>query len=255
VDRRRRLLGSLGLLTLGLALAVALLPPIPQDPLYHRFADGRPLLGIPNFLNVVSNLPLFVVGLLGLLRLGLHRREVYADRRESRAYVVFFLGTALVACGSAWYHLAPDNDRLFWDRLPMAVAFMAFTAAMLAERVSVGFGSRALFPLLTAGVASVIWWRLTEQAGVGDLRPYGFIHFYPAILIPLLQLLPARYTRGGEVWGVLFFFGLAVACELLDWPIFALGGLASGHTLKHLFAAVAAWWILRMLATRHYREG
>lgn len=256
MDRRRRLLGSLGLLTLGLALAVALLPPIPQDPSYHRFADGRPLSGIPNFLNVVSNLPLFVVGLLGLLRLGLHQREDFADRRECRAYVVFFLGTVLIACGSAWYHLAPDNDRLFWDRLPMAAAFMAFTAAILAERVSVGFGSRSLFPLLTAGVASVIWWRLTEQAGAGDLRPYGFVHFYPVILIPLLLLfLPARYTRGGEVWGVLFFLALAVACELLDWPIFSLGGLMGGHTLKHLFAAVAAWWVLRMLATRHYREG
>ena len=253
---RRRLLRSLGLITLGLALAVALLPPIPQDPSYHHFADGRTLFGIPNFLNVVSNLPLFVVGLLGLLHLGLHRSEVFADRREIRAYAVFFLGTALIGCGSAWYHLAPDNDRLFWDRLPMAVAFMAFTAAMLAERVSVAFGSHALFPLLTAGVASVIWWRLTEQVGAGDLRPYGFVHFYPAILIPLLLcFLPARYTRGGEVWGVLFFFGLAVACELLDRRIFALGGLVGGHTLKHLFAAVAVWWVLRMLATRHYRGG
>ncbi|HEY7746520.1 MAG TPA: ceramidase domain-containing protein, partial [Desulfuromonadales bacterium] len=164
MERRRRLLGSLGLLTLGLAVAVALLPPIPQDPLYHRFADSRPLLGIPNFLNVVSNLPLFVVGLLGLLHLVLHRREDFADQRESRAYMIFFFGTVLIACGSAWYHLAPDNDRLFWDRLPMAVAFMAFTAAMLAERVSATFGSRALLPLLTAGAASVTWWRLGVPA-------------------------------------------------------------------------------------------
>ena len=253
---RRRLLRSLGLITLGFALAVVLLPPIPQDPSYHRFADGRPLFGIPNFLNVVSNLPLFVVGLLGLLHLWLHRSEVFADRREIRAYAVFFIGTALIGCGSAWYHLAPDNDRLFWDRLPMAVAFMAFTAAMLAERVSVAFGSRALLPLLIAGVASVIWWRLTEQAGAGDLRPYGFVHFFPAILIPLLLLfLPARYTRGDEVWGVLFFFGLAVVCELLDRPILALGGLVGGHTLKHLLSAVAVWWVLRMLATRHFRGG
>ncbi|HXV20463.1 MAG TPA: hypothetical protein VD811_05665, partial [Desulfuromonadales bacterium] len=92
---RRRLLRSLGLLTLGLAFAVALLPPIPQYLSYHRFADGRPLFGIPNFLNVVSNLPLFVVGLLGLLHLWLHRRELFADRRESRAFAVFFLGIAL----------------------------------------------------------------------------------------------------------------------------------------------------------------
>lgn len=256
MDRRRRLLGSLGLLTLGLALAVALLPPLPQDPAYHRFADGRPLLGIPNGLNVVSNLPLFVIGLLGLLFLGRRRRQVLADRREVRAYALFFLGALLIACGSAWYHLAPDSERLFWDRLPMAVTFMAFTSAMLAERVSVTCGRRALFPLLATGVGSVVWWRLSEQAGAGDLRPYGFVHFYPAVLIPLLLLLfPARYTRGGEIWGVLFFFALAVACEFLDRPLLAFGGLVSGHTLKHLFAAVAVWWVLRMLATRHYRGG
>lgn len=256
MDSRRRVLGSLVLLTLGLALAVTLLPPIPQDPSYHRFADDRHLFGIPNFLNVISNLPMFLIGLSGLYYLKMHRHGAFADRRETLAYVVFFLGTALVGVGSAWYHLAPDNARLFWDRLPMAVMFMAFTSAMLAERVSVGFGSRALFPLLAVGIASVEWWRLTEQAGAGDLRPYGFIHFYPAVLIPLLLLLsPSRYSRGAEVWGVLFFFALTVVFEFLDRPVFALGGLVSGHTLKHLFAAVAAWWILRMLASRRYHGG
>lgn len=256
MDHRRRLLGSLGLLTLGLALAVSLLPAIPQDPDYHRFADARALFGIPNFLNVVSNLPMLIVGLCGLLYLGMHHRGAFADRQEWPAYAVFFLGTALVGCGSAWYHLAPDNERLFWDRLPMAVTFMAFTSVVLAERVSVVCGGRSLFPLLALGVASVVWWRLTEQTGAGDLRPYGFVHFYPAVLIPLLLLLfPPRYSRGGDVWGALFFFALTVLGELLDRPILALGGLVSGHTLKHFFAAIAVWWILRMLATRHYRGG
>lgn len=254
--RRPRLLGSLGLITLGAALAVFLLSPIPQDPAYHRFADARTFWGIANFLNVVSNLPMVVLGLTGLRWLQRHRAEAFADRRESPAYAVFFAGAALVGVGSAWYHLAPDNPRLFWDRLPMAATFMAFTSAMLAERLDVAIGRRLLTPLLALGVASVVWWRLTEQAGAGDLRPYGFIHFYPAVLIPLLLLLsPSRYTRGGEVWGVLFFFALTVVSELLDQTIFALGGLVSGHTLKHLFAAVAIGWVLRMLATRHYREG
>jgi hypothetical protein len=256
MDSRRRLLGSLVLLTLGLALAIALLPPISQDPSYHRFADGRHLFGIPSFLNVISNLPILLIGLSGLYFLGRHRHKGFADLRESLAYMIFFLGTALVGVGSAWYHLSPDNARLFWDRLPMAVMFMAFTSAMLAERVSVDLGCRALFPLLALGIASVVWWRLTEQAGTGDLRPYGFIHFYPAVLIPLLLLLfPARYSRGAEVWGVLFFFALTVVFEFLDRPVFALGGLVSGHTLKHLFAAVAAWWILRMLASRRFHGG
>lgn len=253
--RRPRLLGSLGLITFGAALVVFLLPPIPQDPAYHRFADARFFWGIPNVLNVVSNLPMVVLGLAGLCWLRRHRAAAFADPRETAAYAVFFSGAALVGVGSAWYHLAPDNARLFWDRLPMAVTFMAFTSAMLAERLDVPLGRRLLVPLLALGVASVVWWRLTEQAGAGDLRPYAFIHFYPAILIPaLLVLFPARYSRGGDVWGVLFFFALTVVSEFLDHAIFALGGLVSGHTLKHLFAAVAIGWVLRMLATRHYRE-
>jgi len=256
MDRRHRLLWSLCLITLGFALAVALLPAIPQNPDYHFFADGRPLFGLPNFLNVISNLPMVLIGFFGLYYLRLHRHRAFVDRRESWAYTVFFLGTALVGVGSAWYHLAPDNARLFWDRLPMAVTFMAFTSTQLAERVSVAFGRRALIPLVATGIASVIWWRLTEQAGAGDLRFYGFVHFYPAVLIPLLLwFFPARYTRGGEVCGALFFFALTVVSEYFDRAIFALGGLVSGHTLKHLFAAVAVWWVLRMLATRHYREG
>jgi hypothetical protein len=256
MDRRGRLLWSLGLLTLGVALGVCLLPAIPQDPAYHRFVDGRSVFGIPNVLNVVSNLPMVVIGLLGLCCLGRRRCAVFADRGERLAYAVFFLGTSLIGCGSAWYHLAPDNERLFWDRLPMAVTFMAFSSAMLAERVSVACGRHLLFPLLALGIASVVWWRLSEQAGSGDLRLYGFVHFYPAVLIPLLLwLFPARYSRGGEVWGALFFFILAIVCELLDRAIFAFGAVVSGHTLKHFFAAVAVWWVLRMLTQRRLADG
>jgi hypothetical protein len=49
---------------------VALLPlsPLLQDQSYHQFADQRELFGIPNFWNVVSNLPFIVVGTAGLLR-------------------------------------------------------------------------------------------------------------------------------------------------------------------------------------------
>jgi hypothetical protein len=252
VDHRHRLYALLVLISLGFIVLVALLPPVSQDPSYHRFADGRHFFGIANFLNVISNLPMFFIGLAGLYASGMHRHGAFADRRERLAYGAFSLGAVLVGAGSAWYHLEPDNVRLFWDRLPMAVMFMAFTSAMLSERVSVAFGSRALLPLLATGIASVVWWHLTEQAGVGDLRPYGFVHFYPAILVPLLLLLfPPRYTRETEVWGVLFLFVLTVVCEHFDRELFALlGRLVSGHMLKHLLAGVAVGLVLHMLVTR-----
>jgi hypothetical protein len=57
-------------LTVGLAAVAAgvlfLLPPIPQDLRYHEFADHRTVWGIPNFWNVVSNLPFLLVALWGL---------------------------------------------------------------------------------------------------------------------------------------------------------------------------------------------
>ncbi len=241
------------LLTAGGLLAVAQLPPVPQDPAYHRFADARSFAGVPNFLNVVSNLPLAVAGGLGLRFLRRRGDEALAERREVAIYALFFAGALLTAAGSAWYHLAPDNARLCWDRLPMAITFMAFTAAVLAERVGVLVGFAALFPMLAGGIGSVLYWYFTERSGAGDLRPYGFVHFYPPLLMVLLmRLFPSRYSRGGDLWGVLLFFALAVGCELLDRQVFALGGLLSGHTLKHLLAAAAVWWVLRMLDRRRY---
>lgn len=250
--RRRRLLG-LGGASLAALLAVALLPPLPQDPAYHRFADGRSLLGIPNALNVLSNIPLVVAGAAGAGHLRRRGGSILADRREVTLYAAFFAAALLTGLGSAWYHLAPDDGRLFWDRLPLAATCAAFTAAMLAERVGVRIGSAALLPLLAAGIGSVLYWRLGALAGSGDLRPYGFIHFFPLLLIPLLLLLyPPRYSREGGLWGALGLFALTLPSELLDRQLFALGQIVSGHTLKHLIAAAAVAWVLRTLAGRRF---
>src|SRR5215472_12695351 len=46
-------------------LAMLFVPPIHQDPAYHHFADQRTLFGIPNFFNVVSNLPFLFVAIWG----------------------------------------------------------------------------------------------------------------------------------------------------------------------------------------------
>ena len=49
----------------------------------------------------------------------------------------------------------------------------------------------------------------------------------------------------------LAFYGLAKLLETFDRQIFALdGGLVSGHTLKHLAAAMAGVWLVRMVWKR-----
>jgi hypothetical protein len=247
------------LLVTGLALAILvvalILPRIPQDPEYHNFADRRFFLGIPNFSDVVSNLPLFLVGALGLGFLWRQRRmdagERFIEKSELLPYAVFFAGILFTSLTSAFYHLAPDNGRLAWDRLPMTLVFVSFFAAVIAERINLKAGLALLLPLSILGPNSVIYWNLSEMRGVGDLRLYLLLQFGPMLIVPLIILLfPARYTRTPDLWGVLGFYAVAKVFEVLDGPIFSLGHLVSGHTLKHGAAALAVYWMLRMLHLR-----
>jgi len=94
-----------------IALAVVALllhGPIPQTPGYHHFADDRTLFGVPNGANVLSNLAFLAVASWGLAR--------------TSRYRLFLVGVGLTCVGSAYYHLAPDNARLVFDRLPIALA-------------------------------------------------------------------------------------------------------------------------------------
>lgn len=242
-------LGALVGLALMAAVVAAWIPPVAQDPAYHRMADGRMLLGIPNALNVLSNLPFVLVGALGCWGLR-GRRVAFRDPRERRPYRVFFAGLLLTGLGSAYYHLAPDNARLAWDRLPLAVALMALFAAIIGERLSVRAGL-LLLPLLVALGAGSVWiWYRGELLGGGDLRLYGMVQFYPLLAVPILSLLPPRYSGGGWLLGAILLYALAKAFEALDAPIFGLGRALSGHTLKHLFAALSGYAVWRMLQTR-----
>jgi hypothetical protein len=245
---------ALGLVALGLVFC---LPPIPQDPNYHAFADDRTMLGVPNFLNVASNLPFVVVGGLALwllLRYDAVRPDGPVLKPAQRLpLLVLFAGVLLTGFGSAYYHLAPDNDRLVWDRLPMTVAFMGFFAGMIGERIDVRAGAWLLGPLVWLGFASVFNWHLGEQRGAGDLRLYYFVQGYPMVAIPLLiYQFPARYTRTGDVFVALGWYVLAKVLErgVMDHGLLGAGQMVSGHTLKHLAAALGAFWLFLMVRYR-----
>ena len=249
----------IGLLVVLAVVSISVLcfmPRIPQPLTYHNFADQRTLLGIPHALNVVSNLPFLLVGVAGLGFIRSQSRypvgRHFLSAAERWPWFIFFLGTTLTGVGSAWYHLAPDNARLVWDRLPMTLGFMSLFAVMIAERIHLRLGLGLLGPLVAAGLGSVLYWHWTELAGAGDLRPYAAVQFFPFLAIPLmLLLLPARYTGTADIWIALLWYGLGKLFEALDGQIYELTHhVISGHSLKHLATAAAAWWFLRMLRRR-----
>ena len=231
-------------IALAMTLAIAAQPAIHQPLAYHRFADARTLLGVPNFWNVASNLPFVLVGFAGLHWARAHMESVALELRP--AWLLLFFGVALVGLGSGWYHLAPHNDSLVWDRLPMTLAFMAFFAIILGEHIELRLARIALWPLVFAGVASVLYWRASD-----DLRPYALVQFLPVLLIPLLLLLyPKRGS--GAVWVALGCYVLAKLLEAFDPQVYAaLGQTISGHSLKHMAAAGGMWALLAGLKSAH----
>jgi hypothetical protein len=245
---RRLVIAGLALLV---GAALYCLPTLSQDNAYHHFADQRTFFGIPHFANVVSNLPFVLVGALGIVvSLRGPVGETFAIDSEREPYLLLFLAIGLSGFGSMYYHLDPTNERLVWDRLPMAVAFMALFCTQLNERVSPYAGTYQLLLFVALGAASVIYWHRHD-----DLRPYYFVQFFPMLAMPVMLLFfPTCYTAATDLWAALMCYVLAKLTEHpLDGPIYALGGFVSGHTLKHLLAALGAWWLVRILRRRRVR--
>ncbi len=244
---------GLWLLVAMLAFVAWLLPRIPQPLAYHQFADQRTCFGVLHCFDVSSNGLIVLAGLAGLGFLAsAAERRAFLDQREALPYALFFFAAMLAGLSSAYYHLAPDNGRLLWDRAAIALALMAWFSAILCERVSIGFGLRLLPWLVAAGLGSAFYWGWSETHGMGDLRAYGLMQLYPMLLIPLLLwLYPPRYSGDRDVLAVIGLYLLALLCDFSDRPIATLtGDLMSGHTLKHLLAAGAVFWVAIRLKRR-----
>lgn len=228
-----RVLAGIGLIA---ALALACVPPIPQNQQYHLFADSLCRFGIVNGANVFSNIFFTFAGLAGLLRIG--RSAGFAGKFM---WVSFYCAVTLVGFGSAYYHWQPSNDTLVWDRLPMTLAFSSLTAALIAERISIKAGKLLFTPLMLISALSVVYWWATEKAGAGDLRPYILVQYLPMVLLPAVIIL---YRKGpswdGPYWALCGGYAVAKVLEWQDASIFFwTGQLVSGHTLKHIVAASA----------------
>jgi len=231
-------------------IAVFSMDPIAQDPAYHHFADRRGTLNIPNIYNILSSLPFVIIGIMGMRLVALGRASGGLVELQA-VYMTFFAGVFLTGFGSVYYHYHPDNQTLLWDRLPMTIAFMAFFSAIAGETISSQMALKLFIPLLVSGIASVVYWHVSELNGHGDLRAYVLVQFLPILLIPLiLWLFNSRLNGIKFIWGVIVAYAVSKLMEFFDARIYSALGVISGHSLKHLIAAFAAFIFYRALRNR-----
>ncbi len=232
------------------AVAMWAYGPIPQPASSHDFADKRPWAGIPNAGDVLSNAGFAIAGLWGLA-LAIARRAHPTLARSWPAYAILSVSLFLTAIGSGYYHLAPDNARLVWDRLPIAAAAGALIAAVHSDTHPRNAPWPSTIALLAAGVASVIWWDFTEARGAGDLRPYLFLQVAAIILVPAwLATWPASRGDRRAFALAIALYVLAKIAEVADRPVYQALGFMSGHSLKHWLAVAASFAIVGRIAWR-----
>ncbi|KAJ7946618.1 Alkaline phytoceramidase (APHC) [Quillaja saponaria] len=218
----KRTIYAWGVAVLCFVVLMIVTPAIPQCQEYHDFADQREFFGIPNTLNVVSNFPFLVIGLIGL-----------------------------VLCYLGYFRLSLRGETLgldvFFHWLPMTIAFTSIVAIFIIERIDDHKGRISIIPLLMVGIVSIIYWRFFD-----DLRPYALVQFVPCIAIPLMAiLLPPMYTHSTYWLWAAGFYLLAKVEEASDKVIYQwTNHIVSGHTLKHLCAAMVPVFLTLMLAKR-----
>jgi hypothetical protein len=224
--------------------------PVTQLPHYHEFADQTMWLGISHAGDVLSNLPFAIIAVWGMIRLWPLRFHpaLYAGRY---GYTLFLVSLLLTAIGSSYYHLAPDDARLVWDRLPIALLCAGLLAAGRSDNLPRENGKVCAFLFAVLAIISVDWWRITGEHGVGDLRPYLLLQLLPLLLIPMWQAIYRAPQQDRIAFGAAgVCYVIAKLAEINDHAINATLGFISGHSLKHLLAALAAGIIVRNLIQR-----
>jgi hypothetical protein len=243
------------IVTIGMIVILALHGRIAQPAHYHDFADRSAAFGIPHAADVFSNAGFALVAIWGWLTLR-PRRASDQLRAGWPGYRLFLIGLFLTAFGSAFYHLAPDNISLVWDRLPIALVCAGLLAGV---RGDIKGGSNTgidVIVLALCAVASVAWWAITDRNGAGDLRPYLLLQALTLVLIPLWQAI-YRCPRTDRIAfaAAMALYILAKVAELLDHEIATALGFVTGHTLKHLIATAATAAVVWGLTRRFSHDG
>jgi hypothetical protein len=129
--------------------------------------------------------------------------------------------------------------------------FTSLLSIVISERISQRAGVMLLPVLAGLGIFSVYHWHQTELIGAGDLRLYLLVQFFPGLLILyMIFFLRPRYSRANRFGWVLAIYALSKLAEFFDREIFEVQQVISGHTIKHLLAAIAVFILAEMLRCR-----
>jgi Ceramidase len=216
--------------------------PIPQDVTYHHFANDNTVCGIANCWNVLSNIGFVVLGLLGI-------HFIIKNNIKNPIIWTLFVGVVLTGIGSAYYHYAPNNTTLVWDRLPMTIVFTSFFALIYGWCFSTKMGFKIWLVSLAAGIYSVFYWQYTEHEFRGDLRLYAIVQFLPILLIAII--VATNFKKHTfllkPISMIVLWYVIAKLLEHFDVYFFETTNFLSGHPLKHLAAAVATFYMYKMV--------
>lgn len=215
-------------------------PLVPQAARYHDFADQRVMAGLHNAMDVLSNLPFLIIGLLGYW-LAVWRAPGVVKASGARLWLTLvFGGLVATAIGSGYYHLAPSDWRVFWDRMGMVPVFagvlglavqslMPQRAAVIATAMVLLGGPVALWVWLQTG--QLLPWALLQGGGMLLLGVLAVWQWRKPVAAPHIQWPLAA---------VVAWYVLAKLLELGDATIWAASAqMVAGHGLKHIAAAMA----------------
>jgi hypothetical protein len=224
--------------------------PIAQDTTYHQFANEKCICTVSNFWNVISNIGFVITGVLGI-------RFLTRNAIITPILWVLFAGVVLTGFGSAYYHYAPNNATLVWDRLPMTIVFTSFFALIYSWCFCTKTGFKIWIFSLAMGIFSVFYWQYTESQYKGDLRLYAIVQFLPILLIMII--LASNYSTHTflvkPIVAIVFWYVLAKLLEHYDRSFYELTHLISGHPIKHIAAAVATYYIYKMVKIKNEIDG
>jgi hypothetical protein len=234
---------------LTITVVFVFIRPISQSKTYHHFANDNIVFGINNCWNVLSNIFFSAVGFIAI-------NFLVKNKINNLILWSLFVGIVLTGIGSAYYHYAPSNKTLVWDRLPMTIVFTSFFALIYSWSFSEKTGFKIWLLNLAVGIYSVFYWQYTEQEFRGDLRLYAIVQFLPIVLIVII--VAANFKKHTfllkPISMIVLWYIMAKLLEHFDNYLFQISTIISGHPLKHLAASVATFYMYKMVKVKFYNN-